>query len=395
MAVAYQVAGPAGLSILKLMLLLTTFVLVIRELQARGVPPITCDVIAMVCLMGSLPLTRTIRPQTFSLLCAAILFVVIRRAEEKPRVLWAIPALMVVWANLHGGWLVGIGILFLAALERVVSLRGAARLQWAVAAAASLVATLVTPYGVGLWRFLWSTVGLSRADVSEWQPLSNLGAGEWLPWMIVTTFAVIALVRNRSRRGSEVLLVLALMALSFKVARVGPFYAVGAAVLLGPGLRESARRLPHRLPPRPRTVELIAVGMVAILFATGSAVVTVANARCIQMTGPWTPDQQAAKFIRDAGLDGRMLTWFDWGEYAIWSLSPKIRVSIDGRRETIYSDNVIAQHDAIYSGEGEWKMELEDLDPDYVWLPINVPTLAVMEASGWTPDFPVAALGRP
>src|SRR5688572_29348192 len=66
MALAHQVAGPTGLAILKLMLLLTTFVLVIKELQARGVPPITRDVIAIVCLVGSLTLTRTLRPQTSS-----------------------------------------------------------------------------------------------------------------------------------------------------------------------------------------------------------------------------------------------------------------------------------------------------------------------------------------
>ena len=387
MALAHQVAGPTGLSILKLMLLLTTFVLVMKELKARGVPPINRDVIAIVCLVGSLTLTRTVRPQTFSLLCAALLVMAIRRADERPRALWTIPVLMAVWANLHGGWLVGMGILSIAALDRVVTLRGAARLHWAVAMTASLVATLVTPYGVGLWLFLWRTVGLTRADISEWQSLANLSAAHWVPWMIVTIFAVIAFVRDRSRRASEVVLVLALMALSFKVWRVVPFYAVSAAMLLGPGPRAATRQSPRRLLPQPRDVELIAVGMAAILFATGSAVVTVKNAGCIQMAGAWTPDQQAAKFIRDAGLNGRMLTWFDWGEYAIWSLSPKIRVSMDGRRETIYSDNVIAQHLAIYSGEGEWKMELGKLDPDYVWLPIKVPTLDIMEASGWTTIF--------
>ena len=220
MALAHQVAGPMGLSILKLTLLLTTFVLVMKELKARGVPPINRDVIAIVFLVGSLTLTRTVRPQTFSLLCAAILVMAIRRADERPRALWTIPVLMAVWANLHGGWLVGMGILSIAALDRVVTLRGAARLHWAVAMTASLVATLVTPYGVGLWLFLWRTVGLTRADISEWQSLADLSAAHWVPWMIVTIFAVIAFVRDRSRRASEVLLVLALMALSFKVWRV-------------------------------------------------------------------------------------------------------------------------------------------------------------------------------
>ena len=28
---------------------------------------------------------------------------------------------------------------------------------------------------------------------------------------------------------------------------------------------------------------------------------------------------------------------FDWGEYVIWHLGPQVRVSVDGRRETVYA----------------------------------------------------------
>ena len=63
--------------------------------------------------------------------------------------------LIAVWANLHAeavfgaAWLLLMGV----ASGRSGMTRGAARIALA-AGAAGLVATLVTPYGSGLWRYL-------------------------------------------------------------------------------------------------------------------------------------------------------------------------------------------------------------------------------------------------
>ena len=57
-------------------------------------------------------LTRTLRPQTFSLLLFALLLTTLRRIEDgRVSLGWWLPPLIMVWANLHGGWLVGIGVL--------------------------------------------------------------------------------------------------------------------------------------------------------------------------------------------------------------------------------------------------------------------------------------------
>lgn len=64
------------------------------------------------------------------------------------------------------------------------------------AAAAAVLAcsapfTLVNPYGVGLWQFLWSTVGLGRADITEWWSVAQSGAGVFLFWAVTATLAVV------------------------------------------------------------------------------------------------------------------------------------------------------------------------------------------------------------
>src|SRR5205823_2234256 len=66
-----------------------------------------------------------------------------------------------------------------------------------------------------------------------------------------------------------------------------------------------------------------------------------ARAARIQIGHPPMPEREAADFVASNDLHGRVLVWFDWGEYVIWHFSPRLRVSIDGRRETVYSDRLI------------------------------------------------------
>ena len=55
---------------------------------------------------------------------------------------------------------------------------------------------------------------------------------------------------------------------------------------------------------------------------------------CLAIKDVWMPDLAAAAQLK--GLSGNLWTSFDWGEYAIWHFGPVLRVSIDGRRETVY-----------------------------------------------------------
>jgi hypothetical protein len=71
---------------------------------------------------------------------------------------------------------------------------------------------------------------------------------------------------------------------------------------------------------------------------------------------------------------GRLVTFFDWGEYALWRLGPAIRVSMDGRRETVYSDGRLDDHDAILAGSTRGLEVLAAWQPDYVWLPAESAT---------------------
>jgi hypothetical protein len=82
-----------------------------------------------------------------------------------------------------------------------------------------------------------------------------------------------------------------------------------------------------------------------------------------------------------------MLTWFDWGEYAIWHFGPQLQVSMDGRRETIYTDDTIQAHRRFYAADETAMGYLRTLNPDFIWLPTHLPVVDRLSAAGWAAIF--------
>jgi len=79
---------------------------------------------------------------------------------------------------------------------------------------------------------------------------------------------------------------------------------------------------------------------------------------------------------------------FNWGEYAIWHFGPRLRVSIDGRRETVYSERTIDLQAAVEHGLAPGIEFLRATRPEYVWLATatGAPAAAWLTANGYRMD---------
>jgi len=111
---------------------------------------------------------------------------------------------------------------------------------------------------------------------------------------------------------------------------------------------------------------------------------------CLPIRDVWIPDLTAAAQLN--GLSGNLWTTFDWGEYAIWHFGPALRVSIDGRRETVFSDAVIQLNRAAEHGDRAALARMASLGTDYVWLPsTRTEARAWLEANGYRVDVETPA----
>lgn len=387
---AYAAAGSAGLVGLKLVLVLGTLGLVVGAARRVGAPPAAVDLLAFVWVAGAFAATLTMRPQLFSVLFFALELTVLVAADAgRARALLFLPLLFALWANVHGGWVLGAGVLVLwATLRLCLPTPGVSRLGAAATLAASLLATLCTPYGLALWRFVVETVPTARPDIGEWRGLRDAPMGQRVVWLCLVLVAAVGLLAPGARPSPfATLTVLALAAGALRTRRLGVFFATGVVVLLAPQLgawwtRVRTRRLhTHDSPLARRVVPVIAAVTIVVAALMGAR-----GIRCIRMDLPEMPDLGAAAFIHTNRLEGRMVTWFDWGEYVMWHFGPRLRVSMDGRRETVYSDATLAQHRALYF-DHDGAAYLAALDADYVWLPKHLPVVPALGPPAWTTIF--------
>jgi hypothetical protein len=228
--------------------------------------------------------------------------------------------------------------------------------------------------------FLFQTVRLDRADIVEWQPVTELPPVVLVLWCVPTLIALGAVWRGRRDVPLFSILTVAMLGIaSFRVARLGGFYALSVGMLLAPYLKASTKPV--------RTFGEIRIWRSAAVCTLAVTLVVSVFGRRITMDGAWLPERAATEFVKTHGLTGRMLTWFNYGQYAIWHFSPAIQVSMDGRREAIYSDDLRALHWRIYRNEPTALADVTRLDPDYIWLPATFPVVTRLQNAGWRTLF--------
>ena len=113
------------------------------------------------------------RPQilAYPLFGLAILFI-IRWQKGEDRHLWALPLISLLWANLHGSFIVLFFILFPALIFGSEN-----RKRLALFTFISLLSTLVNYYGIEVWTNVFSMVNNQsiRLYITEWKPPINKG----------------------------------------------------------------------------------------------------------------------------------------------------------------------------------------------------------------------------
>lgn len=362
MAVAYTAGGAQGLLLLKWGLLGTTFA-VLRLHLSSTTRPWRHGLLALAAI-GLLPLA-TIRPQLWTILLITLLW----RALSAGRIArWATPLLFVVWANAHGGWILGLGLLGTLLVGRVAT-RRTSPLEGAGLLAASVGATLLNPYGAGLWHFVATTVRLDRTDITEWQPLWRSSPEYALLWVGATAAACLAWRVAPDRRGLRwALLPVAMLASSSAlVNRLVPLYTLVTAFAVAPRLDVA----PIVEDLRRTTVDAVIV-TVALALAVGPRALSCIDVRRDAETH--IAGRVVLPSLMAKAPAGRAITYFDWGQQALFHLGPALKVSIDGRRETVYSPQTLQEQYAIARGTPDGLAALARLRPEYVWLPLPFST---------------------
>ncbi len=146
-----------------------------------------------------------LRPQLLGMAFFAATVAILAGRDRRSRLIWAVPFIVLAWANVHGSFFLGPAALAIAWLEDALAGRPGAR-RLLAATLVSAGATLVTPYGPGVWAY---ATGLAanptiRRLITEWQPTAPLSfVGAMFYGSIVGLAVVLALAVRRAGPGTS------------------------------------------------------------------------------------------------------------------------------------------------------------------------------------------------
>ena len=343
------------------------------------------------------------RPQmiTFAFLCLE-LYLLERFLAGHNRALYAIPAVVLVWANFHGGFVIAFVFLAIAFLvealpwlfDRANIAAGAGAVRVAAVSLASAIAALINPHGLALYVYSWrtQTSGVQQAFITEWQsPDFHSLEMRGFEAMIILLVVGLALRRARPRPFDVAVAVAALLLALQSVRHIAVFVAAATPLLAwawGPALGALAQR---REGPWQRVVlgSRRAIGSAAAVAAVVVVVSLVALRVLLGHQAASTvenyPSAAADYLDGHAAVGSRMFSDYGWGGYMIYRFypQPNRRVFIFGEAD-LMGDTIMNQYADVVGLKSDWLDILNQHGVDYVvYEPDTALTSALAAQSNW------------
>ena len=363
---SYALGGWTGLVLLRSLLVAISAFFVARLALRPGAPLAVALPLALAALALS-SIVWTDRPNLFSLALFPLLLDLLLAARAgRTRLLFAVPPLILVWTDLHGGYALGLALVALFTVDAFVA-RGAWR-PFAMATAFSVVASLFDPGALGFGSALSHALAPPRYIVEEMPPDVLMPAG------LVFAAFVLGVIATGMRAGGSVLdalVLIPLLALALSAQRDMPYFAFAALPYL-------ATRIPVAVPQRPPAIRAPRGALVGV--AVGVAAVVVASLAAL----PAAPDERAypaGAVARLDGTGGALLNEYDWGGFLIWR-APAHPVFIDGRLLPFVPDVLADWETAVRLGPG-WRDVLERRHVATVLLRPDRPLAGALAEDGW------------
>ncbi len=353
-------------------LVATTYgVLVAASVTASGYLRLSCVAVWVAYALGASNLSP--RPQTLAYPIFGFFMLAVVRAEwrKDTRLLWVLPPLTILWANIHGSFFTGWALLGCAAAGQIITTRHlyAAR-TYLVCLVACVAASAITPYGPGSLTYLATMSGnqIVRDYVTEWAPTS-LSLREGILFFSSLLLLGGLMLKSRLRLTPfEVLLLLVFGYLGWSSVRAVVWWGLALAPTLG---RLLGSVLPNRVGAS-RNVPVLNGLIIAMVMAL--AVVSLPQFKSAvpilpaDKRGLFTVDTPVAvgQYLQthDPPNSGKMLNGQGWGGYLEWAAWPRHQVFLDGRIE-LHPDQVWLDYLEIVFPSARWRELVDKFDIGY------------------------------
>lgn len=425
-AAVYQWWGLNGVSALAAVAIAWSLTASYQIGRLRGLGPMIG--LLLLCVSASISSMHWLaRPHVLTYVLFISYYYLVFVSKMKPGLRCAVLAVItLIWANTHGSFYLGLGMLACKILGDLLQGDGVAEnnqvyravdsLAWGVGtlAAAVLASSINTRGGAGFLSYIWQYMGSSAVANSEWRNIDfTLGAPVWcFVGLCLFTTMLLAYSPAKPRLG-ELAYALVIFCFSLYAMRIMPYFGLLMLPAIAPlwsafrdGIMqdESADRrlgLLKRLlaidmradKQEPDSPRLIGIWCAASAILIGCFV-----ALPQLKLSDFDPEKLpvgCTNYIKQHNLAGLGFTQDNWASYLYWKTGHQI--FIDDYTD-LYPPQLVRDYTTIYFTYPDWPQVIKKYNFQYVLLPRGLPLTQLLIADGsWTRvcEDPAAILFEP
>jgi len=372
--------GSGAIVILKFLLALGTGFLCVRCSSAKGADFRLWGLCAPLAIfLAYLGFFTALRAQAYSFFFTALLLL-FWELDRKGSRAW-VPAWLIIFpaaVNLHGGFVVAIGLMALNVGEEL--LRGNPVRRLFLVLAAMCLEVFINPYGTAYFAYLRHALMMARPYAPEWRPIWDLGAAWTIAFLIAVVIVLCTVVSIGFRRAMGILPLTATAVEAALHRKLLPFFAIVWLCYVpfflqqtSPGrwFAQFTQRRSHFM-----RVAWLVFACVCLVAAVRQKPWSLSVPQPIYPVGP-------VDYLARQQFSGNVMVPFRLGAYVSWKLFPAVKVSLDSRYEETYPDSFVQSIFKFYEAAPEWRSTLDAFPTDVVLVPSETPISRVMPRSGW------------
>lgn len=336
--------GAYSLIVLQAIMIFAIFYIISKIVELKSQKPYNI-MFYLLSIMSVLPtLNNPIRCHLFSFLFFTLFIYVLEKVRlGNKKLLIIIPFITLIWGNIHGGVVSGIGLLLIYAIGELLNKKSFK--EYIITFFVSTFTLFINPWGYEYVKFLLMANTMKRPYIVEWHGIfSRFFIYKYLifkAFMLTTVTAeIILFIKNAKNSFSEtyknmdktkILLLLTTLYLGIIHLKLIPFFAICATCFIYNDFYELIKNI--KLPQwKDKCIYAIIFIFTALTFLTKD------------FSLPIGFDKYPVKeveFIKINKLSGNILTNFGFGSYAAYKLYPQNKIYMDGRYEEVYYDYMV------------------------------------------------------
>ncbi|MBR2068962.1 MAG: hypothetical protein IJ877_04285 [Candidatus Gastranaerophilales bacterium] len=290
----------------------------------------------------------TIRCQSFSFLFFVLYLYILKKAKTDYRILWTLPVLNIIWANMHGGFVMGLILILLFAFGELLNKKPSR--PYFITFFISCFTTLINPYGFKYIYFIFNALSLNRIHITEWQsaffsPIFEFSFLKFKIFFILAlTIFICSVLKNIQLQGikefyknidkTKYLILIFTIIIALKSSRFHVFFAYMTLSLCYCDFYNIFNK---KLPKKTDNIKEI---LIAILIFI-STISHIYDYKFVNTINSKEYPIYCIEFLKINNLKGNLLVNFHFGSYASYKLYPNIFIYMDGRYEEVYDVKLI------------------------------------------------------